>query len=105
MTTVAYASAAQISRILRESGLTKSESGYGRVSSVTNEGFQVIKDIDGVVVRYVSSSIPMRSDKSVADFNTRKLIALTDIYVALSDKGFVLNYFEGRGWLVKKRVA
>lgn len=100
------ASAAHISRILRDADIEKSETGYGRVSSVTSEGFAVIKSEAGVIVRYVSSSLPMRSNKSVKDFEIRRLIALTDIYVALSDKGYKLSSIEnGNTWLVTKAVA
>lgn len=103
-TAVANVSAAHVSRILRDADITKSETGYGRVSSVTNEGFAVIKTEAGVIVRYVSSSIGMRSEKSAADFETRRLIALTDIYMALSDKGYVLHFNNG-SWSVSKAVA
>lgn len=103
MKTLTSVSAAHVSRVLRDADIEKSETGYGRVSSVTSEGFAVIKTEAGVIVRYVSSSIPMRSDKSVHDFEIRRLIALTDIYVALSDKGYKLSSIEnGFTWVVGK---
>ena len=95
-----------ISRIIGKLEISRSEEARGRVSTVTNEGFKVSKNLDGqIVVDYISNFGIRASEKSVASYKEREKIALVAIYELLVSKGFWIDFDDCDRLIVTKAVA
>ena len=81
---------ATISRLLNAAGIRKSETGKGKVSLMTSEGFIVTKNYHGeTIVKYVPDSWTNHSNDY---FDTRWSLAIGRIVMILTRKDYELGY-------------
>lgn len=101
LVTAKVADAGIVSRYLNASGICKSQTGKGRVSSVSSEGFEVFKNYEGqVIVKYHARSSALKSERE--RFIPKLEQAMTEIAAVLTAKGYALEVYGGNGFIVTK---
>lgn len=82
-----------ISRLLKSTGLDRSEDSRGRVSTFTSEGYKVATLPQGITVDYLSGFNSGRiSDSSVMAFKARQNQALAKMYDAITGAGYWIAF-------------